>query len=102
VLLLACDLPFVQAPLLRLLADWPGERTVIPVVGDRLQYACARYGAAALDGARARLGTGASSLRDACGVDCDYVDEAAWRTVASANALADVDTPGDLVRLGLA
>jgi molybdopterin-guanine dinucleotide biosynthesis protein A len=102
VLLLACDLPFVEAPLLRLLAEWPGEGTVIPMAGDRLQYACARYGAAALDDARAQLVTGASSLRDAAGItDCDHVDEAVWRTVAGENALADVDTPDDLVRLGL-
>ena len=49
VVLLACDLPFVDAALLQLLVEWPGPGTVIPVVDGRFQYACARYGAAALD-----------------------------------------------------
>ncbi|MCU1467162.1 MAG: molybdopterin-guanine dinucleotide biosynthesis protein, partial [Actinomycetia bacterium] len=44
VVLLACDLPFVEAPVLQLLAEWPGAPTVIPVVDGRLQYVCARYG----------------------------------------------------------
>ena len=30
VVLLACDLPFVEAPLLQLLVEWPGNGTVIP------------------------------------------------------------------------
>ncbi len=30
VLVLACDMPFVEPPLLRLLASWPGAGTVIP------------------------------------------------------------------------
>ena len=53
--LLACDLPFVDAALLRLLVEWPGTGTVIPVVDGRFQYACARYGAAAFDEAARRV-----------------------------------------------
>src|SRR5690242_17474300 len=49
VVLLACDLPFVEPALLRLLVDRPGWGTVVPVVEGRFQYACARYGAAAFD-----------------------------------------------------
>ena len=49
VILLACDLPNVSPELLRLLVEWPGSGTVIPVVDGRFQYACARYGAATLD-----------------------------------------------------
>ena len=44
VVLLACDLPFIEPAVLRLLMEWPGTGTVIPVVGGRFQYACARYG----------------------------------------------------------
>jgi molybdopterin-guanine dinucleotide biosynthesis protein A len=101
VLLLACDLPFVGAPVLRLLAEWPGTRSAIPVVGDRFQYACARYGPAALDEARVVLRRGGSSLKAIAEVDCDHVPETAWRAVGAPNSFADIDTPDDMHRLGL-
>src|SRR4051794_16293155 len=47
-LLLAVDLPAVDAPLLRWLRDRPGEATAVLRVGGRLQPVCARYGADAL------------------------------------------------------
>jgi molybdopterin-guanine dinucleotide biosynthesis protein A len=102
VLVLACDLPLVEAPLLRLLAEWPGDGTAVPVLGDRLQYACARYGVTSLAAARARAAAGDTSLRAAAAVDCDSVPEEVWQRVAPINALTDVDTPEDLARLGLA
>ena len=100
-MLLACDLPFVEPPILRLLADWPGTDTVIPVVDGRLQYACARYGPDALERAEAALLAGDHSLRAAAGDDHDELTEAQWRAVGPANTFADVDTPADLRRLGL-
>ena len=102
VVLLACDLPFVEPPLLRLLVEWPGTGTVIPVVDGRFQYACARYGRAALGEASAVLRAGVSSLRGLAGSDCEYLDASQWGAVASARSFADVDTPADLERLGLA
>jgi molybdenum cofactor guanylyltransferase len=101
VLLLACDLPFVDAPVLRLLADWPGRETVIPQVDGELQYACARYGPDSLDRAEAELAAGNRSLRAAAGVAFDELSEAQWGAVGPANSFADVDTPADLRRLGL-
>jgi molybdenum cofactor guanylyltransferase len=100
--LLACDLPHVTPELLRLLVEWPGSGTVIPVVDGRFQYACARYGPAAFDAARVSLRHGSTSLRDIAGSDCEYISEAEWGAVASALDFADVDTPEDLRRLGLA
>jgi molybdopterin-guanine dinucleotide biosynthesis protein A len=100
IVLLACDLPFVDAPVLRLLADWPGTGTVVPVVDGRLQYACARYGADAIERAERALAAGDRSLR-AAAADCDELSEAAWMTVGPPHAFADVDTPADLLRLGL-
>src|SRR5690348_2205329 len=65
VVLLACDMPFVDVPLLRLLAEWPGDGTVVPVNDGRMQYACARYGAASIDEARAALRGGLTALKHA-------------------------------------
>jgi molybdopterin-guanine dinucleotide biosynthesis protein A len=101
VILLACDLPSVSPELLRLLVEWPGSGTVIPVVDGRFQYACARYGAAAFDAAVAALRRGLTSLREIADSDCEFLSEADWGGVASALTFADVDTPEDLRRLGL-
>jgi molybdopterin-guanine dinucleotide biosynthesis protein A len=101
VVLLACDLPFVDAPVLRLLADRPGPRTVVPVVDGARQYACARYSAEAIDlGARA-LEAGERSLRAVVDGECEELSEEQWRAVGAPNTFADVDTPADLHRLGL-
>jgi molybdopterin-guanine dinucleotide biosynthesis protein A len=100
VLLLACDMPFVDAPLLELLATWPGDGAVVPVSSERVQYTCARYGTATLDRARASLAAGGRALKHV--VDdgsTSYVDEAQWRAVAPPHAFTDVDTPEDLARL---
>jgi len=99
--LLACDLPFVEPPVLRLLADWPGRATVIPMSGGRLQYACARYGADAVARSESALRYGEPALREAAGTVYDVVTESTWRLVAPPDAFADVDTPADLDRLGL-
>lgn len=101
VVLLACDLPFVEPGVLRLLAQWPGDRTVIPVVDGRLQYVCARYGPDALVRAEAALLDGDLSLRAAGGAEYDELTEEQWRAVGPPNVFADVDTPDDLRRLGL-
>ena len=102
VVLLACDLPFVEAPLLRLLVEWPGTGTVIPEVGGRFQYACARYGPAALDEALVVLRAGGSSLRAIGDSNCEYLGVSQWGDVATERSFADVDSPEDLERLGLA
>jgi molybdopterin-guanine dinucleotide biosynthesis protein A len=101
VVLLACDLPFVEPAVLRLLVEWPGTGTVVPVVDGRFQYACARYGSAALAEAAIALRSGVSSLRAIAGTDCEYLTEENWGAVVSRRAFADVDTPEDLERLGL-
>jgi molybdopterin-guanine dinucleotide biosynthesis protein A len=100
VVLLACDMPFVDEPLLRLLAQWPGDGTVVPVADGRFQYACARYGAAAIDEANAALRSGHGGLKHATDATVTYLSEREWQAVAPAHAFADFDTPGDIARFG--
>jgi molybdopterin-guanine dinucleotide biosynthesis protein A len=100
VVLLACDMPFVDAALLRLLAFWPGNGSVVPVAGGRFQYACARYGAASIDEANAALRRGEAGLKQATATTVVYLDEDVWRAVAPEHAFADLDTPEDLQRFG--
>jgi molybdopterin-guanine dinucleotide biosynthesis protein A len=100
VVLLACDMPFVDAPLLRLLAQWPGDGTVVPVADGRYQYACARYGAASINEANAALRAGHGGLKHAIGATVTYVPEREWQAVAPAHAFADLDTPDDIARFG--
>jgi molybdopterin-guanine dinucleotide biosynthesis protein A len=95
VLLLACDMPFVEVPLVRLLVDHPAPDTVIPRTRARIQYGCARYGPAWLARARA---AGTSSFKSVRDDDVEYLEERAWHTVASPHALDDVDGPEDLAR----
>src|SRR4051812_19062640 len=44
VLLLACDMPFIEPALVALIVQQPGDGTVIPIADGRPQYGCARYG----------------------------------------------------------
>jgi molybdopterin-guanine dinucleotide biosynthesis protein A len=101
VLVLACDMPFVDVPVLQLLAHRAGDTTVVPVAGGRLQYTCARYGPAAITHGRLALTRGETALRAAIGAGHEVLAEDAWRTVGGPETFADLDTPGDLERLRL-
>jgi molybdopterin-guanine dinucleotide biosynthesis protein A len=101
ILLLACDLPFVEAPVLRLIAGQPGSGSVVPRVSGRLQFACARYGRDVIERAKLALDAGERSLRAVVEGNCTELSEAEWALVGPANSFADVDTPEDLRRLGL-
>lgn len=102
VLLLAVDLPSVEPPLLRLIAEWPGSGTVVPSSAGRLQYTCARYGAASIESARAQLAAGERSLRvlERCGA-IEVIDDSVWAAVAPPEVFSDLDTPDDLARFGM-
>jgi molybdopterin-guanine dinucleotide biosynthesis protein A len=98
-LVLACDLPFVTVELLQWLAAQPG--TAIPVVDGRDQPLCAKWAAADLARAPALFDTGERSLRPLL-AGAPRLGPTDWGHVASARTFADVDTPADLARLGLA
>jgi molybdopterin-guanine dinucleotide biosynthesis protein A len=101
VVLLACDMPFVDEPVLRLLANREGDATVIPVAAGRLQLACARYGPEAIARARLAVTRGETALRAAVDAGHEELTEDEWLAVGGPDAFADLDTPGDLDRLGL-
>jgi len=104
VIVLAVDMPFVTVELLRLLADRPGPATAVPWAGGHPQVLCARYGPEALAGVERLRAAGGVSLKrlveamDANG-EVGWIQPEEWRAVAGPEALADVDTPGDLRRL---
>jgi len=104
IVVFACDLPFVDAPLLALIAAHPSDLTVIPRDRNgRLQYTCARYAAEAVEAARAMLARGRSSLRELAGsIAVEILEPPAWAEVAVPHAFDDLDTPDDFARHGIA
>jgi molybdopterin-guanine dinucleotide biosynthesis protein A len=101
IVVLAVDLPFVGPELVRLLADWPGDGTVVPTADGHLQVLCARYGTGVVGAAAGLLAEGRRSLVGLIDrVPAEMVGETRWRAVAGANAhsFADVDTPDDVAR----
>lgn len=101
-LVLACDLPRVSVELLRLLAGWPGEASVVPVVAGRPQYLLARWSSAALGRAAELVATGRRATKELSVVaPVTFLAEPGWGRVADAEAFADVDTPEDARRLGV-
>jgi molybdopterin synthase catalytic subunit len=117
VLVLACDLPALDA---RLLAWRAGagvgaaaaaaprdptsaqNRSVVPVVDGRPQPLCARWSVSDLERAAAQLAAGERSLRQVFGPDAFLAGPAEWSVAAAPGAFADVDTPVELARLGIA
>jgi molybdopterin-guanine dinucleotide biosynthesis protein A len=101
-LLVAVDLPALDARVLAWLVAHPAPATVVPVVDGMPQMLCARYGADALAAAPALVASGERSLRSLLAtvrVHEAGVDE--WGSVASAASFADVDTPADAARAGV-
>ncbi|MHB1973426.1 MAG: molybdenum cofactor guanylyltransferase [Acidimicrobiales bacterium] len=101
-LVVACDLPLLSAELLDALARRPGDDSVLPVVGGRHQPLCARWSAADLGEASARLGRGERSLLHLPDRNrSELLDETSWPPGLDVGQLADVDTPDDLERLAV-
>lgn len=100
-LVVACDLPLLTADLLTHLASRPGTSSVLPVVGGRAQPLCARWSAEDLAASAAALARGERSLRELPRRNAaELLNEASLATVASPEALFDVDKPEDLAELG--
>jgi molybdopterin-guanine dinucleotide biosynthesis protein A len=101
-LAIACDLPLLSESLLRLLVDWDSPGSVVPVVHGRPQPLCARWSARDLDATGPMFAQGMRSLQHLTNqTDVVLLGEAEWSVAAREEQFSDVDTPADLVRLGL-
>jgi molybdopterin-guanine dinucleotide biosynthesis protein A len=101
-LVIACDLPLLSEPLLRFLVEWDSPGSVVPVVRGRPQPLCARWGPKDLDSAIQLVNRGVRSLQHlTTQPDVVLVEESQWRAVAGEEQFSDVDSPADLLRLGL-
>jgi molybdopterin-guanine dinucleotide biosynthesis protein A len=102
VVVLACDLPLVTSAFIRWLAQYPDERSIVPLVDGRLQPLCARWSALDLRRSVERAKSGARSFRELLDeMNPVTVGPGDWAGVALPSALTDADTPDDLARLGL-
>ena len=99
---LAVDLPFLDARFVEWLASHPAPETVVPVVDGVPQTLCARYGVDALAMAREVASSGRRSLRALLDVVAVHeAPESEWCDVATHRTFLDVDTPDDVDALGL-
>ncbi|HEY8216500.1 MAG TPA: molybdenum cofactor guanylyltransferase [Acidimicrobiia bacterium] len=102
VVVLAVDLPFVDARFVDWLAMHRAPESVVPVVDGMPQPLCARYSVDALGAARDLEQAGERSMRALlAAVAVHEADEDEWRAVATARTFHDVDTRDDLDALGL-
>ena len=97
VVLLACDLPFIDEEFVRVLLEHRGSGSVVPTVAGHRQYACSCWSPAAIAAARTAFADGERAMRALLGAN----DATFLVADNHARTLADVDSPEDLVRLGL-
>ena len=100
-IVLACDLPRVSVDVLEVLSRWPGEGSVVPLIGAVAQPLCARWSPAALDLAQVQLRSTAAVRWIADLDDTVLISEAAFGGLDVATALRDADRLEDLIAMGL-
>ncbi len=101
VIVVATDLPNLTGSMLAWLAGRPGDRSVVPVAGGRVQPLCARYSPADLERACRLVAGGRRSMRALLeDTRPELAPEYEWAGAAGGvEVLADVDTGEDLRRL---
>jgi molybdenum cofactor guanylyltransferase len=100
-LVLAVDMPRVEEPLLRFLATFPSEASVVPFVAGHPQPLCARYSPDALMTAERLVRGGEDSLRALLGAlpEVQWAGPRMWGKVATESSFLDLDEPADLERV---
>ncbi len=101
-LVVATDLPLLDAATLAWLAGHPSPRSVVPVAGGRSQPLCARWSAADLDRAAGLVAGGRRSMADLVAAADPVLVAVGDPGGAGGAPFADADTPADARRLGLA
>jgi molybdopterin-guanine dinucleotide biosynthesis protein A len=97
-IVLACDLPLINATVLEVLSAPPRNEAVLPIIDEMPQPLCARWSAADLDEAERRLSVGERSLRRLPNTTtAELLDEASFGD--DAFRLSDADTPQELTDL---
>jgi molybdenum cofactor guanylyltransferase len=102
VLVVACDLPLVNEAVFRMLADWPGTSSVVPVVDGTCNPLCARWSIDDLAAGEQVLQEGLRSVQallDRC--DIVFVGKGRWPSEVGDVHMTDADTPDDMDRLGV-
>jgi molybdopterin-guanine dinucleotide biosynthesis protein A len=100
IVLCACDIPFVEPDLLAHLVKSLGEYdAAIPYVRGREQPLAACYAQSAVGLARWLVADEADAMRDLLRIlNVNRLEEEAWDHIAPSWSLADLDTPGALLR----
>ncbi len=102
VLVVACDLPLVNEPVFRMLAEWPGTSSVVPIVDGVANPLCARWSTEDLAVAEEVLREGYRSVRavmERC--DIALADKESWPRGVMDVHMTDADTPDQMDCLGL-
>ncbi len=100
VLVVATDLPQLTIGVLRLLAEFPDDGSVVPSVDGVPQVLCARYSVPFLTKAVEAFAAGQRSLsRLIREGDVALLTEDRWPALGHGAPFADVDTPEDLRRM---
>ncbi len=96
---LSCDLPLLDLDALDVLARWPGQNTVAPVLRGRVQPLCARWSRYHLLEASARLATGARSFGELPSGPTSTLLPETNLSSHLRRAFSDADTPEQLAAL---
>jgi molybdopterin-guanine dinucleotide biosynthesis protein A len=101
-LVLACDMPFMDATILKVIASRAGDASIVPLVGGKPQPLCARWSAPDLALACRLAQAGERSMKAllAKAIFATF-GPGDWPVWIGDEAFADVDTRADLEGLGL-
>ncbi len=98
-LVLAGDVPLITVPTLRIIANWPGRDSLVPVVNGREQYLAARWSPESLDRSIFLTNNGIMKVREALDVSgTQRLSMDAWDNQDNPEFL-DIDTPDELRKL---